>query len=233
MRRVRLRIAPEVAVRFPGYAALVVHASGLGNAASDARSRAVLREAEAAARAAFGSGKPADHPHVVAWREAYRAFGMKPSRTLNSAEALLTRVLRGEELPAINRLVDLYNAVSVRHVVPAGGEDAAQVAGDPELRFATGREDFDTARGGEPVVDHPDPGEVVWADAAGVTCRAWNWRQCRRTRLTESTVDAYFILDRLEPLSLDALGAAGEDLARLVRESCPGAAVESELLSVR
>lgn len=36
----------------------------------------------------------------------------------------------------------------------------------------------------EPAVEHPRPGEVIWRDDAGVTCRQWNWRQCTRTRIT-------------------------------------------------
>lgn len=40
-----------------------------------------------------------------------------------------------------------------------------------------------------------DPGEVVWADEAGVTSRRWNWRQCTRTALTGHVRNAYFVLD--------------------------------------
>ena len=46
------------------------------------------------------------------------------SRYPSSAEALITRVLKAQPLPRANALVDLYNAVSVRHVIAVGGEDA-------------------------------------------------------------------------------------------------------------
>ena len=82
----------------------------------------------------------------------------------------------------MNRLTDLYNAVSVLHQVPLGGEDLTRYDGPPRLVRATGQEPFDTVADGETVVEHPDPGEVVWCDDAGVTCRRWNWRQARRTR---------------------------------------------------
>jgi DNA/RNA-binding domain of Phe-tRNA-synthetase-like protein len=228
--RVRLRIAPEIGQRFPSYRALVVHAQELQSGDSDAQSVATLRAAEAAQRQLLAGRKPAEHPHMLAWRDAYRAFGLKPSRYLNSAEALLTRTLRGDDVPAINRLVDLYNAVSIKYVIPAGGEDASQVAGEPTLCVAAGAERFDTMRNGAPAVEHPEPGEVVWVDGRGVTCRAWNWRQGRRTRLTAQTRDAYFILDRLDPLPLEQLEAAGQELAALLRRASPGCVVEIELL---
>jgi DNA/RNA-binding domain of Phe-tRNA-synthetase-like protein len=62
------------------------------------------------------------------------------------------------------------------------------------------------------VTEHPDPGEVVWCDDAGVTCRRWNWRQARRTQLSDGTTAALFILDGLAPVTDDALQAAADDL---------------------
>ena len=87
----------------------------------------------------------------------------------------------------MNRLTDLYNAISVLHQIPLGGEDLTRYTGPPRLLRATGDEPFDTVAGGVAVVEHPDPGEVVWCDDAGVTCRRWNWRQARRTQLREDT----------------------------------------------
>jgi hypothetical protein len=118
--------------------------------------RGGLREAERIQRRVAGRAA-SEHPHMAAWREAYRAFGRKPSRFPNSAEGLLGRVLRGDALPAINRLVDLYNAVSLKHVLPVGGEDLEQVASDPTLCFARGGEPFDTIRSGAPVVESVPP----------------------------------------------------------------------------
>jgi DNA/RNA-binding domain of Phe-tRNA-synthetase-like protein len=76
------------------------------------------------------------------------------------------------------------------------------------------------AAGGAAVIEHPEPGEVVWCDDAGVTCRRWNWRQAHRTQLGEDTTAALFILDALEPMTDEALHAAAEDLA--ARPTLPG-----------
>jgi DNA/RNA-binding domain of Phe-tRNA-synthetase-like protein len=154
--------------------------------------------------------------HVAAWREAYRAFGAKPQRTRNSLEALLRRAASG--LPRVNRLTDIYNAVSVLHQIPMGGEDLERYHGSPRLIRATGTEPFDTVAHGAILIENPEPGEVVWCDDAGVTCRCWNWRQARRTQLSDDTTAALFILDALDPVSDDALLAAAENLiAHLAR----------------
>jgi DNA/RNA-binding domain of Phe-tRNA-synthetase-like protein len=88
----------------------------------------------------------------------------------------------------------------------------------PRLVRATGDEPFDTTADGIAVTGHPEAGEVVWRDDAGVTCRRWNWRQARRTQLREDTSTALFMLDALDPVTGEALHAAADDLsARLAR----------------
>ena len=51
---------------------------------------------------------------------------------------------------------------------------------------------------GAPVVESPEPGEVIWRDDLGVTCRRWNWRQGRRTAITATTTSAVFLLEGLD-----------------------------------
>lgn len=212
----------------PDYRALLLAVDGIDPGPTDDHSEALLRRAEEAA-AGFLTDLSVDQlPHVAAWREAYRAFGAKPQRTRNSLEALTRRADAG--LPRVNRLTDIYNAVSVLHQVPVGGEDLTRYAGSPRLVRASGTERFDTLAGGEPLVEHPEPGEVVWCDATGVTCRRWNWRQAARTQLTPQTTTALFIFDALEPMSPDALSAAAEDLVTHLRRLGPDVRVASRLL---
>ena len=213
----RIVIHPAVSALRSDFAVLAIAATGLINGPSDAASRGWLRAAEAAARR-HAPAAPLD-PHLVAWQEAYRAFGAKPQRTCSSGEALWRRAVSDQGLPEINRLVDAYNAVSVEHCLPVGGEDLAHFVGPIRLIRATGTERFETTKSGEAVVEAPAEGEVAWADDLGVTCRRWNWRQGTRTRLTEATTDALFLLERLEPMSLDALHAAGDALIAHLRTS--------------
>jgi DNA/RNA-binding domain of Phe-tRNA-synthetase-like protein len=200
----------------PDYRAMLIAVDGMIPGPSDQASGALLQAAEEAARGATSERPIEQLPHVAAWREAYRAFGAKPQRTRNSVEALLRRAVPG--LPRVNRLTDVYNAVSVLHQIPVGGEDLNRYNGAPRLVRATGTEPFDTIADGATVTEHPDPGEVAWCDDTGVTCRRWNWRQARRTQLSDDTTTALFILDALDPVTDDALHAAAEDLiAHLAR----------------
>jgi len=226
----RLRLDPAIAARFPDYTALIVYAHDLTNAPSDDASLAALRAAEQTARTSFGTEKPSGHPHIAAWRQAYAAFGAKPSRFPCSVEALLDRTLKGRDLPAINQIVDRYNAVSLARTLPVGGEDLDHLTGDLVLTIATGTEPWDTMHEGQPTIQHPEPGEIIWADPGGVTCRRWNWRQGLRTQLTEQTRNAYFVLDRLPPYTLAQLHAAAADLQTHLRAVSPHCHLHVELL---
>jgi DNA/RNA-binding domain of Phe-tRNA-synthetase-like protein len=213
----------------PDYRALLLAVDGIVPGPGDQESDALLQVAQAAAGEALNGGPPEQLPHVAAWREAYRAFGAKPQRTRNSLEALLRRAESG--LPRVNRLTDYYNAVSVLHQIPLGGEDLTRYASPPRLVRATGAEPFDTVADGIAVTEHPDPGEVVWCDDAGVTCRRWNWRQARRTQLSDDTTAALFILDALTPVTDQELHAAAADLVARLTGLGPGARAARRLIA--
>ncbi|MEU3449027.1 phenylalanine--tRNA ligase beta subunit-related protein [Streptomyces thermolilacinus] len=220
-----LTVHDDVRHLVPGFTYLAVEARGLVNGPSDTASGALLDDAARRLAERLDGRAPHEDPHMAAWRAAYTAFGAKPSRTRNSAEALARRALADGGLPRVNRLVDAYNAVSVAHLVPVGGEDADRVRGGMSLVRAVGDEPFATAAAGADVVERPEPGEVVWRDDEGVTCRRWNWRQGTRTRLTDTSVNALFLLESLAPMSRAELEAAGAELAESLEKLSPGARV--------
>src|SRR5262249_5831087 len=133
-------------------------------------------------------------------------------------------------LPVIDPVVDAYNALSLSFGAPFGGEDLDKYAGVPRLTIAEGPEDFDTSRDGQPVVEHPDPGEVIWRDDTGVTCRRWNWRQCKRTAITSSSRTLWFVIDRLAPMPVEELERAGRALANALTRASRAAKSRFELI---
>ncbi|MFI2618627.1 B3/4 domain-containing protein [Streptomyces sp. NPDC018584] len=218
-----LTVSDEVRTLAPGFTHVAIEAHGLVNGPNTDDSSALLDEAARRLAGRLDGRAPHEDAHMAAWRAAYTAFGAKPSRTRNSAEALAKRALADGGLPRINVLVDVYNAISVAHLIPVGGEDVDLIKGGMRLVRATGTEEFVTASAGERIVEHPDAGEVVWCDDEGVTCRRWNWRQGPRTRLTEESVNAIFLLEGMGP---DAgLEAAGAELAELLEKFSPGARI--------
>jgi len=76
-------------------------------------------------------------PAVKASRKAYKACGKDPARYRLSAEALLRRIVKGEELYRISNVVDLLNLVSITSGFSIGGYDADKIQGD--IQFGIGK----------------------------------------------------------------------------------------------
>jgi DNA/RNA-binding domain of Phe-tRNA-synthetase-like protein len=199
---VRFRIDEAFRSLFPEARIGLVVASGIDNRRSHAESARELELAVAETAASTGDADLASHPAVAPRREAYRRFGVKPSAHRSSIEGLL-RASRSRGVPSINPLVDLYNAVSLRHLLPCGGEDLDAIQGDLRLTVATGGESFVPLGGSEELP--PPTGEVVYADDAGIVCRAWNWREAERTKLTGATTRAVLVIEALPPRTVSEL----------------------------
>lgn len=199
---------------FPGTTIGIVHVRGINNTADPADTTATMladQAREAAAR--LGEADIATHPAITPWRAAYSAFGVKPNKFRSSIESLL-RSARNDNVRSINPLVDIYNTVSLKHFLPCGGEDLSAVQGDIRLTRAEGGEHFVPL--GSDDEQPPIPGEVIYRDDTGVICRSWNWREADRTKLTQSTKDAFLCIEALPELGLDRLKEACNDLSSLV-----------------
>ncbi len=206
--------------RFPGYCRGVVLAFELRNGPSPADLVEMLRDAEASVSSQVNLEAINEHPRIKPWREAYKAFGAKPSDYRSSVEAMARRALRSDELPSINALVDIGNIVSLRHLVPVGGHALDDLSGDISLRFASGSESF-TAFGSSKL-EHPLAGEVIFAEGETVLTRRWTWRQANHTLTLPETRSIEFNIDRLPPVELEEVHAIASELSVLVEHYCGG-----------
>ena len=121
---------------------------------------------------------------------------------------------------SINKLVDIYNYVSLKHMVPAGGDDLAGVEGEIALRFAEGDEPFRPL--GSREVHKTKKGEIIYADKREVLCRRWNWRESEKTKMTEQTQDVLLVSEGLPPVTAEEMKTIAGELAHLVKNYCGG-----------
>jgi len=124
---------------------------------------AVSREVVGRVRGNLELGTLSTHPTVAALRKLFRAAGCDPTRYRPSSEALLRRLLKGDELPIIHPLVDLNNCLSASLAVPCCVMAEEKVS--PPFAFRVGRvgESYESLRGpfdleGKPLlVDAQEP----------------------------------------------------------------------------
>ncbi|HYU21122.1 MAG TPA: phenylalanine--tRNA ligase beta subunit-related protein [Chloroflexota bacterium] len=222
MRRLADRIHPEIHELFPGYCWGKVLIERIDNRRGLEEATLLLREVETRVRDDAGLVDLVAHPKIAAWRQAFSRFGARPSKFQSSVEALARRARRGDTLPPINPLVALYNAISLRFLVPVGGDDLDLVSGSLHLRLADGDELFVPLGTKEP--DPPEPGEVIYADEVKVLCRRWSWRQGEPTKISAATTNAVLNVHGLPPASHDEVANVTETLAELAQRVCGGEA---------
>src|SRR5512138_2641647 len=217
----KLLIIDTIFDEFPELVLGIVILHNIDNSQNSSEITEMLRQAEAALPGKFGSTPVIEHPYIAAWREAYRKFGAKPKDYPSSVENLTRRVLNGATIGHINNLVSLYNTISLRYILPVGGEDLDKIVGDVQLTRA-GNDEPVVFLLGEKEARAPRVGEIIYNDEVGAICRRWNWKEADRTKLTQETKNAFLVVESLTPVPRPTVEAAIRELADLVQQYCGG-----------
>src|SRR5512138_110644 len=217
----KLVITDTIFDEFPELVLGVVILHNIDNSQNRAEITEMLRQAEAALPSKFGGTPVIEYPYIATWREAYRKFGAKPKDYPSSVENLTRRVLNGARIGHINNLVSLYNTISLRHILPVGGEDLDKIVGDVLLTRA-GNDEAAVYLLGEKEARAPHAGEIIYKDEVGAIGRRWNWKESDRTKLTQETKNAFLVVESLTPVPRPTVEAAIRELADLVQQYCGG-----------
>ena len=224
----KVEISQSLCAKFPSVVIGVLRCANLKNVPSTPATDELLLIEEQRIKSQFTKESYIQHPKITLWRKAYAEFGVKPKDAKSSIENLYRLILSGREIRRISTLVDVYNAASLRHMLPMGGEDLNTIVGDIVLDIAGDQEPAVKLLGDE-APETPLPGEVIYKDQVSAICRRWNWREADRTKLVDSTTECILIVEGLEPVTRAEVLVSLEDLARLVEEHC-GARVTSFVL---
>lgn len=192
-------IHPEVFHYFPGMRIAVAVVRGVDNTTERPSVAADLQAAWMATRTEMASySNPQSHPRVRLWRERFKAMGIKAAEFPSSIEALLRRAMKTNEPLRINPLVDFYNSVSLRHIVPVGGFDLGQLQSDVELRLTRPGDWFMALDAQEPL--YVPQGEVAYATGDTILTRHFVWRQAQTGLIVPSTTDVLLVSEILGEL---------------------------------
>ena len=216
----QFRVDQDLFQTFPEVTIGVVIATGIDNRGDGDAAAFFLREQVEAIRSTWSLDRLETESRIASWREAYRTFGAKPNKHRCSVESAIRMILDGGEFPSINRAVDVYNAISLKHCVPAGGDDLDRVVGDIALTFAKGDERFVPLNGTESMP--PKPGEVIYRDDADVLCRRWNWRECDKTKMTVESTNLCLVVEGLPPVCAKEVRRISADLGKAIERFCGG-----------
>lgn len=176
---------------------------------------AIVRECDPALAAALDQAathiRASGEPDVAPTRNMYKRFGIDPTKTRPSSEALLRRVRKGDPLPRINSLVDISTWCSVELQWCYGLYDLSTIVPPVELRRGRAGEAYPGIRKDAVHLD----GRPALVDASGPFGNPTS--DSARTMVTTGTRAAMYVIfapggmarERLDrALSLTAARAA-------------------------
>lgn len=140
----------------------------------------------------FSFERPQDHPNIKAWREAFKKIGIAPTKYPSSIESLVRRALKGGPFPRFNPIIDLYNSIALKYLVPIGGHAISGIDGDIHLTFADGTETFVPMDMGE--LETVEKGEVIYRDDKDALTRRWLWKSSNKGRIESETIRAFLVV---------------------------------------
>jgi len=174
---------------------------------SDARVEPSVARFNALAQARLAASGEGELPEIQAWRRAFSRMGLKPTQYRCASESLLRRFRKEGSLPQLHPLVDLCNAISLAFAIPIAVFDVNRVSRELEVRYASGDE---TYLGFSGETENPQPGEVIFADAAGrAHARRWTNRQSAYSAVRDETTSVLIVAEAMH-------GAASEDVRSLI-----------------
>lgn len=172
-----------------------------------------------------------DNEFVKAWDSVYLQLGSNPNKFPPSIKSLLKRVAKSGGFPFVSSIVALFNYVSIKYLIPCGGDDVQRIEGNLRLGLSKGKEIFVPLSSESK--ETPDVGEVIYFDdrTLNVMCRRWNWRNGDATKILLTTKRLVINIDGIAPVPRSVIESARDELAALLVDRCR-AKVSTDLLDV-
>jgi DNA/RNA-binding domain of Phe-tRNA-synthetase-like protein len=201
----------KIQKRFPDLVGGVIRAAELDCTDIPPELKKLYLIEQATAFDRYGDKALSEIASLAAWRRAFRAFGVNPTKYRSASEALLRRLTKKGDIPSINLLVDIANLVSIRYALPVAIFDTRLLKMPVTVGFAEGSEQFIAL--GQKETEQPDAGEVIFTDESrNVVARRWCWRQSSSSAATSETVTAVITVEAQHTGGMSAVEKALSDL---------------------
>lgn len=158
-------------------------------------------------------------PIIEGFYLLHEKVNVKRRKNPSAPEILIKLLLKNKDLHSINKVVDLYNLLSIDTKLALGAHDIDKIDGDISLRLTTGEERFVPLG-----KDEPQPvqkGEYSYIDNQEIICRL-EMKQIEKTKVTENSKDIFFIVQGNENTSEEYVKEGALKLIDVITSYCGG-----------
>ena len=225
--QVQVNWSLEVSKQFPALTICVGAIRNIHNERANEKIEQIKKSVYEEVKTKYDIATLKDHPIVRAYRDFYWKLNIDPTKTRPSGEALLRRVLHGEELPKISTAVDAYNLVSMKTIIPISGFDADCLNTPLEIRYSKNEEAFLGIGMNKPISLE---NTLVLADTKQVLC-VYPYRDSEFTKITMQTRNALIISYGVPAVSEQQLKEAVEKTLTYIKQVSQGEIEEVKAFS--
>ena len=211
--------SPEVSIKLPQLAICVGLIKGVAPRKENDRLLQLKKISYEEVRSKYNIADLKDDSTVKDYRDFYWKLGIDPTKTRPAGEAIVRRLLRGNELPNLSTVVDAYNLASVKTMVPMSGFDRDCIAPPFQVRFARNGEAFTGIGMKTPMALRENM--LVLADAKRVLC-IYPYRDSDKTKITLETKNATIVGYGAPRIPQNQLREAVATALSLIKQSSGG-----------
>jgi len=212
----KITISEEVFKKFhPQLRIAFIYVKNINNKKNLKESEHLLHEIEELTRLEFHPESLKTHGLIAPWVVAQKEFGKEATHYHTSVERLIKIVLRNKSVKSEDVLTNLLNYLSLKHVVPVGGDDFKRIHGNLEFKVAKGREKL------SPLV-FVKSGAFYYHDQKGVLGTKFDFIKSPRTKIKEDTTSSLIHIEVVPPVKKEELNEMIAEVQQLVESFCGG-----------
>ena len=147
-------------------------------------------------------------------------IGVKRRKNIPASENLIKLLQKHSSLTYINKIVDIYNLISLDSKLALGAHNIDRVSGNVTLRFTDGTERFVPLGQTEPVAINPHEYSYI-DDSNEVLCRL-EIRQVQKTLVDETARNVFYIVQGNDATSDELLHQTARKIIDLTTQYCGG-----------
>jgi len=211
----KIALDKEIFVKYPQLKVGFIYAWGIDNRTNLKESIHLLRDVEDAVRLSFHKETVKNHYLISPWAVAQEEFGKEAKHYQTSVEKVLQKVLQRKKIAATNVVTNILNYIALKHIIPIGVDDTAEVQGDITFSVATGKEK-------KGVLQKLKQGELYYHDEKGILGTKLDYWKNTRTKLIPTSVFGLVHLEALPPLTPKKVQAILKETTDLIQSFCGG-----------
>lgn len=168
-----------------------------------------------------------DSKEILSYRKLYKAMGIDWHSRRPSPEALQRRIMQKKGLYTVNTCVDAANVIVLQNKVSVGVFDLDKMKTPTHLRFGKPDDSILLLGNEEPTTIGEK--ELTYVDQAGPYNLDYNYRDTKRTAVSEETKNLMINVDGIFDIDRKLVEKTLQDLIEIIREYCGG---EVELMGI-